>query len=370
MVIDSRLDEPAGMSAASPVPSRIQPRSASSEESPADPARRLIVADPSESLRTGAGALSQTRRTSRAERLAHLDTMFSHQVSVVRRSQLEACGWRRHHVEHEIDYGRWQLVAPEVVVMHNGPLTYDQRLWVGVLHAGPTAVLSHATTLEINGLEQWEPPLIDVLSTKSNTVERLDGYCFHETRRDYVPWIHPTRRPRQLRIEEACLLAAERRRSLRASIGLIAACVQQRLAAADRLFTSSLTISKLRHGHQIRLALLDIGGGAHSFGEIDLGRICRQFGLQTPTRQRFRLDRSGRRRFLDCEWELADGTTVVLEIDGAFHREAENWWRDMKRERGVVIDVGRVLRCSTTEMRLEPAYIAADLRAVGVPTRP
>ncbi len=295
--------------------------------------------------------------------------MLRAQLGVVRRSQLRDLGWRSHHVDHEIDYGRWQLAAPEVVVMHNGPLTYAQRLWVGILHAGPTAALSHATTLKINGLEHWDPPLIDVLSAKSHTLERLDGYFFHETRRDYAAWVHPTRQPPQLRIEEACLLAAERRPSIRAGIGLVAACVQQRLTVADRLYGSSLTISKLRHGHQIRLALLDIGGGAHSFGEIDVGRICRQYGLQLPTRQRFRFDRAGRRRYLDCEWELPDGTTVVLEIDGAFHREAENWWRDMKRERGVVIDVGRVLRCSTTEMRLEPAQIVADLRAVGVPTQ-
>ena len=251
--------------------------------------------------------------------------------------------------------------------MQNAALTYEQRLWLGVLYAGPGTVLSHGTTLKVNGLERWDPQVIDVLSPKSHTLEPIDGFFFHETRREYTAWIHPTRQPPQLRIEEACLLAAERKRSVQAGIGLVAACVQQRLTTSDRVFTSSLTISKLRHGHQIRLALLDIAGGAQSFAEIDVGRLCREFGLQQPTRQVFRYDARGRRRYLDCVWELADGTKVVLEIDGSFHFESESWWRDMARERGVVIDVGRVLRCSTFEIRDTGSAIMKDLAAAGVP---
>ncbi len=333
----------------------------------ADELDRLREGDASPRWRIDSAGGSRPAQVSRSDRLSHLDPSFRDQLGVVRRAQLYESGWTRHHVEHEIRYGRWQLAAPEVVVLHNGPLTYEQRLWVGILHTGSAAALSHATTLKVNSLEHWDPPLIDVISPRGNTVEKLEGFFFHETRRDYCDWIHPTRRPRQLRIEEACLLAAERKRSARSGIGLVAACVQQRLTVPDRLFASSLTVSKLRHGHQIRLAVLDIAGGAHSFAEIDIARVCRHYGLRQPTRQQFRLDRSGRRRYLDCEWDLEDGTKIVLEIDGAFHREAENWWRDMQRERSVVIEVGRVLRCSTIEIRLEPEQIASDLLAVGVP---
>ena len=296
-----------------------------------------------------------------------LTEVAERQCGVVRRGQLAEAGWTRHHIAHEIGVGRWTQVASEVIAMQNAPLVRDQLLWLGVLHAGRGAVLSHGTTLEVNGLQHWTSPVIDVLVPKSDTIERLDGFFFHETRRDYLPWIHPLRSPPQLRLEEASLLAAERKRSIKSGIGLLAASVQQGLTRAERLLTTSMTISKLRHGRHFRLALLDVMGGAHSFAEVDVGRRCRQFGLAPPLRQVFRYDRQGRRRYLDCVWELPDGTKLVLEVDGSFHLEAGSWWRDIARERGVVIDYGKVVRCSTYELRHEPAAVMHDLAALGVP---
>jgi hypothetical protein len=109
------------------------------------------------------------------------------------------------------------------------------------------------------------------------------------------------------------------------------------------------------------------GGGAHSFAEINIGKLCREAGLMGPTRQVVRVDKDGRRRYLDCVWELPDGRVIVLEIDGSFHAEVATWWKDMKRERAVVIHGDKVLRCSTVELRLEPAEILDDLRRAGVP---
>lgn len=305
-------------------------------------------------------------RTNREGRLDALKQLEAIQCGVVRRDQLRSLGWTRQQIQHEITFRRWHQPAAEVIALQNSRLTGDQLLWLGVLHAGPGSVLSHATTLRINGLKNWEPVAIDVLSPKSHTLEPLDGFFFHETRRDYHTWVHSSRRPPQLRVEQACLLTAERKRSARVGIGLAAACVQQRMTTSQRLLTASMTISKLRHGHQIRLALLDIAGGAQSFAEIDLGRICREFGLQQPSRQAFRYDAHGRRRYLDCSWELGSAT-VVLEIDGSFHLESETWWQDMKRERELVLAVGKVLRCSTYEIRNHAADLVQDLVAAGVP---
>ena len=72
---------------------------------------------------------------------------------------------------------------------------------------------------------------------------------------------------------------------------------------------------------------------------------------------------------LDGEWELPDGSVVVLEIDGAHHLSVEHWQSDMLRERGVVIGGSRVLRATAAEVRLEPHAIVADLIACGVPRR-
>ncbi|MBA2444871.1 MAG: hypothetical protein H0V49_06015 [Nocardioidaceae bacterium] len=288
------------------------------------------------------------------------------QLRVVRRSQLYELGWTRHQVEHEIVHGRWQRVAAEVFALQNAPLTYQQRLWLGVLHAGQGSLLSHGTCCREAGLTGWEPTVIEVLTRKSNTVDHLDGFFFHETRREFRSWIQPTSSPQRLRLEFAALLAAERQLAEPRG-GLIAATVQQRLTTAERLLAASFDVNKLRHGRQLRLALGDIAGGAQSFAEINISWLCRSHGLAEPDRQVVRLDRDGRRRYLDCAWRLPNGGLLILEVDGAFHLKTDNWWQDMKRERLLVISTGKVLRCSSIEARLDPDGVAQDLRAAGVP---
>ena len=117
----------------------------------------------------------------------------------------------------------------------------------------------------------------------------------------------------------------------------------------------------------MRIALRDIAGGAQALSEIDMAALCRRHHLRPPDRQVVRRDASGRRRYLDCEWVLDDGTIVVLEIDGSHHLDVQHWEEDIKRERRVVISRRIVLRATSAEMRLQSTEVVADLRAIGVP---
>lgn len=309
-------------------------------------------------------------QTNRRERLNRIGQVAALQSGVVTRRQLRALGWTDTQIDHELAYGRWQRPARGCVVLHTGDLTDDQRLWLGVLHAGQGAALSHLTAVRRAGLRWVGRETIDVITPKGDLVAPLQGYFFHQTRRPYDRWLVPhdeLRGPPQLRVEHAALLTAERDHQLRRGAGLLAACVQQRITDAGLLQRAVPQIRKLRHGHFFSLILGDIAGGAESFAEIDLGRMCRAVGLASPQRQAIRIDKQGRRRYLDCEWRLADGRTVVLEIDGSFHREVDNWWRDMKRERAVVLSTSTVLRCSSVELRLQPRDVLEDLVAAGVP---
>lgn len=207
-----------------------------------------------------------------------------------------------------------------------------------------------------------------MLTRKGDLVEPIEGFVFHQTRRPYRRWLRPTPSgPPRLPLDYAALLTAERDQHVRRAIGLLAACVQQRLTTADRLLATRPRIRKLRNGAVFDWALGDIAGGAQSFAEIDVGELCARAGLAQPVRQSIRKDTDGRRRYLDCEWELPDGRTVVLEVDGSFHLKIGNWWRDMKRERAVVLSRSTVLRCASIELRLEPWVVVADLRQAGIP---
>jgi hypothetical protein len=299
--------------------------------------------------------------------LLRVESLAAAQSGVLARRQLEAAGWTDSHIDHELRFLRWQTPAPGLVVLHTGPLDPEQRLWVGVLHAGQSAALSHLTAVRRAGLRWVGRDTIEVLTPKGDLVPPLPGYFFHQTRRPYSRWVHPVTGPPRLPLEHAALLAAERDPNVRRAIGLLAACVQQGLTTSERLGFTIPAIRKLRHGKTFSLVLGDIAGGAHSFAELNVGRLCAGYGLTAPTRQVVRLDKEGRRRYLDCVWVMPDGRLVVLEIDGSFHAEVTAWWKDMKRERSVVIHGDTVLRCSTIELRLEAADVMDDLRRVGVP---
>lgn len=323
---------------------------------------------PTDSSAVARGRASEPAQTNRKGRLAALAPLAEQQVRVVSRAQLTELGWTAHQIQHEIDTDRWQLPAPNVIALQNAPLVYGQLLWLGVLHAGAGAALTHLTACRYAGLAWHGTETIEVLTPKGHLVKPLDGFFFHQTRRPYREWVRTTEgRIPVLRLEHAALLAAERDDHQRRAVGLLAASVQQRLTTAGRLLDASRQIRKLRHGDLFRVSLGDIAGGAQSFAEIDVGRVCREAGLVEPTRQSVRRDRQGRRRYLDCEWVLPDGRVIVLEIDGSFHMRTDHWWRDMRRERRVVASGRTVLRCSSIEVRLEPTEIVLDLSAVGVP---
>jgi hypothetical protein len=252
-------------------------------------------------------------------------------------------------------------------VLNTGELSEVQRQWVGVLHAGEGAVLSHLTAARCGGLRWVGDDTIHVLTPKGDLVAPLDGYFFHQTRRPYEHWVKAVSGPPRLPIEYAALLTAERDHHVRRALGLLVACVQQQLTTAEHFGRAIPTIRKLRHGRTFKLVLADIAGGAQSFAEIEVGRLCKEHGLMPPARQVVRLDKQGRRRYLDCAWVLPDGRVVALEVDGSFHAEVVAWWTDMKRERAVVIQGDTVLRCSSIELRLEPHDVMDDLRRAGVP---
>ena len=300
--------------------------------------------------------------------MAAIAELAEEQLGLLTHAQLRQHGWTLAQIGHEVHAGRWARPAPTVVALTNGALDGSQALWLGVVHAGAGAALSHITAAEQAGL-RWrrDDRTVHVITPKGDLVPPLRGYVFHQTRRAYGYWLAPEGSPPRLKAEHAVLLVAERDRSVRRGIGLLAATVQQQVSTPELLTTAAVEIRKLRHGSHFRLALGDIAGGAQSFAEIDVGRLCREAGLAAPRRQRVRRDKTGRLRFLDCEWELPDGTLIVLEVDGSFHLEVSSWWADMKRERSVVIQSSRVLRCSSVEIRLDPQDIVDDLRRIGVP---
>ena len=116
---------------------------------------------------------------------------------------------------------------------------------------------------------------------------------------------------------------------------------------------------KLSRRRLIVETIRDVSGGSLSEYEVLFIRLCRLFGLPTPTRQRRRKDAAGRWRYLDIEF---DDHRLVVEIDGQQHMDALPWWEDMMRNNELVVDDHKtLLRFAGFALRHQPERIAEVL---------
>ena len=290
------------------------------------------------------------------------------QAGLLTRAQLAAAGIDRWAVRHRVRAGRWRLLTPTVLALTTGELSQEQRLWLGVLHAGEQALVGELTAAEHLGLRNWHrDTIVIVIPHEHDRPSPVPGYVFRRSRRPLAAQRRVVRGLPVCRIEPAVLTWAARERSLRAADGVLAATVQQGLAPPEGLIAWIERLSPLRGAVRMRRTLTDIAGGAQSVGELDVRRMCKAFGLALPRRQVRRRDTAGRVRFTDCEWLLPGGRVLVLEVDGGFHMEAEHWEDDLARQRALTSPSRLIVRCTTRELRDQPEVVARDLLLLGVP---
>jgi very-short-patch-repair endonuclease len=299
-------------------------------------------------------------------RVEHWRALAQAQDGVLARRQLTGLGFGWDRVESQIRAERWAARTPRVLSTFTGTPTWQQRSWIGVLHAGGSALVGGLTALEWHGLRNWHREEITVLVENPLAFEPVEGVGFFRTRRDLQWMRHRSGQLPICRVEPAALLFAAYDRSVRTAQGLLAAVVQQRLTTAPDLLSELAMLNPLPRSRRFRTALQEIEGGAQSMAEIDVKRMCRRAGLPPPRRQVRRKDGAGRYRFTDCEWLLPDGRTLVLEVDGGFHMEVEHWEDDIARQRRLTTPTRLVVRCTARELRDEPDAVADDLVALGL----
>jgi hypothetical protein len=282
------------------------------------------------------------------------------QDDVITRAQLRDLGYDREAVRWQVAARRWQALGPRVVVLHNGPLTPRQQRWRAVLSQHHAALAGLTATADY-GLSGFGDETVHILVAHGTRVASMPGVRVHVSRRFGEEDIAPGRLLPTVRVERALVDAASWTHAPRKACGLLAAGVQQRLTTASRLRTELRSATKARHHALLTLVLGDIEGGADSFAEIDFGRLARRAGLPPPRRQAFRLDRAGRRRWLD-----ADFGSFSAEVDGAVHLRPLRYWDDMERQNDLVIATAKpILRFSTVALRLMQDVVVAQLGAAG-----
>jgi hypothetical protein len=260
--------------------------------------------------------------------------------------------------------GRWQQPCRGIIVANSGPLTSRQELRIAVLWAGPAAVLGGITAATLQGLRGFDDKAsaIHVLRPVGrglrNTRPPLP-MVVHHTRHLTAADIHPVREPPQTRMARSLVDAATWMGTDRGAEAVLAAGVQQRLIRVTDLAAEVGKNERRYRRKIIRQALGDIGGGAHALSEIDFTRlVIRPFKIPEPDRQVPRLDRLGRRRWLDAVWEKA---RLIVEIDGSGHIDVRGYWDDMDRDNHLTRHY-RVMRFPAWVVRYQPEYVASEIR--------
>jgi len=288
------------------------------------------------------------------------------QAGMLSRRQLLGLTVTESELRHHVSMGRWAHRSSGVISTTTGPLSQEQRLWLGVLHAGPTAMVGGLNAAEHLGLRGWHRDGVTILVSNPMSFEPLAGYRFFRTRRSFKLLVSPGELP-ACRIEPAVLLFASTEPHLRTGLGAVTATVQQKRTTPDKLREWITLLTPLRRARQFRDLLGDVADGAQSLAEVDFRKACRVFGLRPPRSQRTRRDSRGRKRYTDCEWRLADGSEVILEIDGAFHDDVLQATDDRARNRRLSGPGRIVVQCTAWEVRHEPESLIEDLIALGVP---
>ena len=289
------------------------------------------------------------------------------QAGLLSHRQLRELGVSRGEIRNLLRVGRWAVRSGEVVSTTTGPLSREQALWLGVLHAGPTSMVGGLSAAGCRGLERWSRTEVTILVSNPMSFDPLPGYRFFRTRRPFEVLLGAGELP-VCRLEPAVLMFAAHEPHVRTALGAVTATVQQRLTTTDALTGWLDLLTPLRRARDIRALLGDVADGAQSLAEVDFRKACRKYGVRAPSSQRVRLDRKGRKRYTDCVWRLDDGREVVLEIDGAFHDDVLQATADRSRNRRLSSARRIVVQCTAWEVRHEPWEVIQDLIALGVPT--
>ena len=293
-------------------------------------------------------------RRDAVEEVDGLLELLVRQAGMARRSQLRRLGV----TSHQVAARRWRLVAPEVVSVDNGRLDHEQRWWRAALHA-PHGWIGGRSALEHAGLRGYVPDAVHLLVACESRPARLDGVRIHVTYRPPETSADVALGLPVCAVPRACVDAAAWEDNPRAAAGVVLAAVQHRLATPAEVLAELAVAGRVRHRAVIRDALADAGAGADSLAEVDAAVLVRRAGLPAPRRQALI---AGARR--DLAVDLADGSTLVIEVDGVQHDTPEARWADADRDAALTAAGVLVLRIPAFAVRRDPARVQARLSAI------
>jgi hypothetical protein len=281
--------------------------------------------------------------------------------------------WRRAELAREVgaarlraqvDARRWQLPFPSVVVLHNGPITDEQRLWAALTAAPPGAMLHGLSALVHEGMRGFPPESLAIVVPRGSVNPRQGQVAAPPSWNLSIRWskrlgpedVNEQGIPPRTRVPRSVVDAASERVAPNRARVIVLAAVQQRLTAAPALWNALSRRGRCRNRAIIAEAIVDASGGIDSLPEREFDVIRRDLRLPEPARQRV-MNRADRRLYLDAAW---DELSVRVEVHGIPHMHARTWDDDLLRLNEISI-VGGVLVFSSYAIRHRRDEVAEQL---------
>lgn len=270
---------------------------------------------------------------------------------VMQRRVLVQAGLTSARLRAEVTRGRWRSPVPGVVVGHNGPLTQRQRWRLALAYAGDDAVLSHQSAAALYSLRVVETR-VHVTVPHGRHRRPCDGVVIHQSAR---PSLRMIARLPCTTAARTVLDVAGATADRQAVAALVSDAVQRGIVSIADV-AAELEHCPRRGRLAVRQIVADVAAGVRSAGEVRFRQLVRAAGITTPEWNavvgRFRVD---------ALWREAG---VVVEIDGArWHLDAASWERDLRRANALQASGLRILRFSVRQLRDEPQFVVATLRA-------
>lgn len=291
--------------------------------------------------------------------LAELAASTAGPEQVALRRDLVRAGVPRWFLRNELRRRRWQRGGPQTLVLHNGPLTVEQRWWVAVLDTGAAAALDGTTALQAAGLKGLTDTEICVSTPRGSTPAKPRGVRVRETRRFRAEDVDrsgvPRMQPATAAVHAALWAKTDRQAQL-----FITMTVQQRLATVDQVREVLERVRRHARRRLLRQLLVSLAEGAESLNELDVAVALRRRGLPEPVRQSVRRRPSGS-WYLDAEFPEYD---LALEVDGKGHDDPTQRLKDLVRDLGLLAAGDSTIRIPVVAWRLDEEAVLDGLEAV------
>ncbi|MDQ3465768.1 MAG: hypothetical protein M3500_14000, partial [Actinomycetota bacterium] len=223
-------------------------------------------------LRLSTASCTRTSTTARERSVVPMD-------SVLTVASAAAAGVSRHAIAHQVSRGRWLRLLPGVYLTHGGTPTPVERAAAALLFAGEGAVLSGSHALQRYAVRSAPLSVAKILVlTPMSNARRSAGFVF--VRRTHLAPAQPVRigRLAVAPITRAVIDACLGLRSQRTVRAIVAEVVQRRRCSAADL-AAELAVSGRRGSAFCRAAILEVGAGAWSAPECEVGELFRRAHL-------------------------------------------------------------------------------------------